>query len=151
MRTPPVASPAVATPSGAAANQPVARRKRRTKAEMEATCAAEAAAPNARRGRKPGGDVDPQAAETAPVGPKRKRRTKAEMAAVAATVAVTKRRRGNKAETVGEAEPAPVTVMNGSAAGAVPDSGAARSSDPALEASSGSAPDADPSIERVAD
>ena len=58
MRTPPVASPAVATPSGAAANQPVARRKRRTKAEMEATRAAEAAAPNARRGRKPGGDVD---------------------------------------------------------------------------------------------
>jgi hypothetical protein len=202
-------TPSVASSDGAVASQPVASqtattRKRRTKAEMEAARAAEAAAPPARRGRKPGGDAGPLAAETAPVVPKRKRRTKAEMAAAAAgvagaaaavaaaTVAVSKRRRGAKAETVdeaapapaadavlprprkprsgralSEAEPAPVAVVSGSAAGAVPDPsadgpsgmtigalpdpGAARPSDPALKASLGSAPDARPSGERVAD
>lgn len=119
VRTPPVAMPAVASPTGAAANQPITRRKRRTKAEMEAARAAAAAAPPVRRGRRLKGDAAPQVAETAPAATKRKRRTKAEMAAAAAglagaaaavaaaAVAVTKGRRGAKEETADEAAPAP--------------------------------------------
>jgi hypothetical protein len=74
------------------------------------------AALKARRARKPQVETAPRA-ETTPA-PKRKRRTKAELAAAAAgmagaaaavvaTVAVTKRRRGAKPETRGEAAPEP--------------------------------------------
>ena len=114
-------SPAVASSDGAVANepvasQPVATRKRRTKAEMEAARAAETA-PLPRRGRKPRAETAPLVSEPEPTT-KRKRRTAAEMAAaavgvagtaaaVAATVAATKRRRGAKAGAASEAAPDP--------------------------------------------
>jgi hypothetical protein len=79
--------------------------------------AAHSAEPSARRGRTSQGRTASPAPETVSV-PKRKRRTKAEMAAaaagvagaaaaVAATMAVTKRRRGTKAQTTDEASPTP--------------------------------------------
>ena len=114
-------TPSVASSDGAVASQPVASqtattRKRRTKAEMEAARAAEAAAP-ARRGRKPQAETAPLMSEPEPTT-KRKRRTAAEIAAaslgvagtaaaVAATVAATKRRRGVKAGAASEAAPDP--------------------------------------------
>jgi 23S rRNA pseudouridine2605 synthase len=85
-------------------------------ASQEWTMKRPAAAPKAGRGRKVQADIVLSEAETSPTT-KRKRRTKAEMAAaaagvagaaaaVAATVAVTKRRRGTKAETT-DAAPTP--------------------------------------------
>ncbi len=85
-------------------------------ASREQTMPRPAAAPKARRERKVQADIIPPPAEAPPTS-KRKRRTKAEMAAaaagvagaaaaVAATVAVTKRRRGTKAETT-DAAPTP--------------------------------------------
>jgi hypothetical protein len=118
---PSMGTPAVASSDGAVANQPaasqpVATRKRRTKAEMEAARAAETAAP-ARRRQKSQTETAPPSSEPEPTT-KRKRRTAAEIAAaaagvvgtaaaVAATVAATKRRRGTKADAAGEAAPDP--------------------------------------------
>ena len=137
---------------------PATKRKRRTKAEMAAAAAGVAGAAAA-------------VAATVAVT-KRRRGAKAEMAdeAVPAPAARAAPRRARKAiskTTLSAAEPAPATVASDAATGAVldpsaagpsgvatgpfPDSGAEPPSDAVLETPLESAPEADPSGERVAD